>query len=328
MAQNQQNTSTTVNQYQHRGWHVVPVPAGQKNPVLDGWNVTVFTPQDFAENDNVGLIFGARSGWLVDIDLDCPEALDLADLYLPSTGAEFGRASRPRCHRLYTAPGARFEVFADPLDDRKNTLVELRSDGTSGGAHQTLVPPSVADGERRQWCGSTVAPAVVTAQGLRRQIARLAIGCLVMRYVSPTAARNPKPDLPPLLWEFDRPLGAAAFRWLGLPAPDQPQRYPRPRQELSRRDLDLAEIVHAIPNNYGWEDWNNIGLAVFAASNGSGDGKVVFDDFSAKSAKYDPDTVDERWANYRRSPPSRIGLGYLARLAREAGWRPGVRTAS
>jgi hypothetical protein len=321
-------TIVAVNQYRHRGWHVVPVPAGQKRPVLEGWNATVYTPQDFTDDDNVGLIFGARSGWLVDADLDCIEALELADLYLPPTGAEFGRASRPRSHRLYIAPDARFEVFTDPLVDEKNTIVELRADGKSGGAHHTLAPPSIANDERREWCGSTIAPAVVTAKGLRRQIIRLAIGCLVMRYVGETPARNPGPDLPSLLWEFDRPLGAAAFKWLGLSTPDQPRRYPRPRREMSRRDLDLAEIVHAIPNDCGWEDWNKIGLAVFAASRGSGDGMVVFDDFSAKSPKYDPYAVEERWKNYRRSPPNRTGIGYLARLAREAGWQPGARIAS
>jgi hypothetical protein len=320
-------TISIATQYWHRGWHVVPVPAQLKRPILEGWNTAVYTPQDFADDDNIGVILGARAGWLVDVDLDCSEAIELADLYLPPTGAVFGRASRPRSHRLYIAPEARFAAFTDPLSDQKNTIVELRADGGTGGAHLTLVPPSIADGERREWFGSTIAPAVVTAKGLRRQTVRLAIGCLTMRYVGETPARNPGPDLPSLLWEFDHPLGAVAFKWLGLPTPDQPRRFPRPRREMSRRGLDLAEIVHAIPNDCGWEDWNKIGLAIFVAAGGSGDGNVIFDDFSAKSSKYDPHTVAERWKNYRRSPPSRTGIGYLARLAREAGWHP-ARTAS
>jgi hypothetical protein len=92
--------------------------------------------------------------------------------------------------------------------------------------------------------------------------------------------------------------------------------------ELSERDRNLSEIVAAIPNNCSWEDWNKIGMAVFAASGGSGDGFIVFDDFSSKSPKYDPHDVEKRWFNYRRSPPSRIGLGTLVHLARRAGWRP------
>jgi hypothetical protein len=158
----------------------------------------------------------------------------------------------------------------------------------------------------------------------RRLGSRLAIGCLVMRYISEHAARRPGPDLPGLLWEFDHEIGRAAYRWLGLPDPDAPQRYPRRRRELFRRDIDLEEICAAIPNNCcSWEEWNKIGLAIYAASGGSEEGRIAFDDFSFRcSAKYDPHAVEERWANYGRSPPSRIGLGTLVHLAQQAGWRP------
>jgi hypothetical protein len=62
-------------------------------------------------------------------------------------------------------------------------------------------------------------------------------------------------------------------------------------------------------------------LAIFAASGGSGDGFIAFDDFSARSRKYHPQNVKERWRNYRRSPPNRTGIGKLITLARAAGWR-------
>jgi len=85
----------------------------------------------------------------------------------------------------------------------------------------------------------------------------------------------------------------------------------------------LAEIVHAIPNNCDWDEWNRIGMAIYAASNGSGQGGVVFDDFSAKNpTKYCPHATAARWAHYHRSPPSRIGLGSLVYLAQQNGWRP------
>jgi hypothetical protein len=137
--------------------------------------------------------------------------------------------------------------------------------------------------------------------------------------VSGSASECPGPDFPRLLWEFDHDLGRAAYRWLGQPDPDAPKRYPRRRGELSQRDLDLIELVGAIPNNCSWEEWNRIGMAIYTASDGSGDGWVAFDAFSAKSPKYNPHTVRERWLNYRRSPPSRIGMGTLVHLARQAG---------
>ena len=251
----------------------------------------------------------------------------LADLYLPATGAKFGRESKARSHRLYVSPGAIYEAFADPISGEM--LLELRGDGREGGAHLTLLPPSIADGERRAWYGDTIAPAAVDARILRRRVTLLATACLVQHYISESTAQRPGPDFPRLLWEFDRELGRVAYRWLGRPDPDTPQRYPRRRSELSQRDLDLAEIVHAIPNNCSWEEWNRIGMAIFTASDGSGDGFVAFDDFSAKSAtKYNPRTVAERWRNYRRSPPSRIGMGSLVHLARQAGWTSNNRATS
>jgi hypothetical protein len=314
--------------YIRRGWDVKPVPRREKRCTLKGWPDLVIGPDDlpryFRDDANIAVRLGRRSGWLVDCDLDCPEALALADLYLPGTGAEFGRMSKPRSHRLYVAPHAVYEPFADPISG--DMLVELRADGREGGAHVTLFPPSVADGERREWHGQVIAPAVIDgASILRRRLACLAIGCLSMRYLSEHAAQRPGPDLPRLLWEFDHELGRAAYRWLGQPDPDAPRLYPRPRHQLSKQDFDLAEIVAAIPNNFDWTAWNKVGLAIYAASGGSGHGFVVFDDFSARSPKYQPHDVRGRWNNYRRSPPARIGMGTLVHLARQAGWRPDLR---
>lgn len=130
--------------YRRRGWRVVPIPAGQKGPREKGWQDRDMglaeIPQRFAAGCNVGVILGSRSGELVDADLDCLEALGLADIYLPETGAIFGRPSKPRSHWLHIAPGARYESFADPADG--SMLVELRADGPDGGAHQTVFPPS------------------------------------------------------------------------------------------------------------------------------------------------------------------------------------------
>jgi hypothetical protein len=319
-------------EYVGRGWRIVPIPHGQKKPAMSGWQDLEATaetvPRLFGNGENVAVLLGPRSGHLVDIDIDCPEALALADLYLPRTGAEFGRKSKPRSHRLFIAPGAVFEAFADPISGEM--LLELRADGREGGAHLSLLPPSIVNGERREWSNDVIAPATVDALALRLVIARLAIGCLVMRYVSEHAARRPRPDLPGLLWEFNHEVGRAAYRWLGLPDPDAPQRYPRRRRELSRRDLDLEEVCAAIPNNCcSWEEWNKIGMAIYAESGGSEEGRIAFDDFSSRCpTKYDPHAVEERWRNYRRSPPSRIGLGTLVHLARQAGWQPNRNAAS
>ena len=54
----------------------------------------------FKEFENYNIITGHDSNLICDIDLDCPEALKLADYFITSTGFEYGRESTPRSHRL------------------------------------------------------------------------------------------------------------------------------------------------------------------------------------------------------------------------------------
>jgi hypothetical protein len=323
-------TLEAARHYHRRGWQVVPIPAGEKGPRRPDWQNLDLKPdelsQAFGADDNIGTILGQRSGHLADGDLDCREALDLADIYLPATRAEFGRVSKPRSHRLYVAQGAAYEAFADPTNG--SVLLELRADGRDGGCHQTVFPPSRhPSGELIEWHGNVIAPLVLKPRVLRTRMAYLAIACLVARHISRHAAERPGHDLPRLLWEWDQNLGRTAYRWLGESAPDAPRRHPQLRGRLPRRNLDLAEVVSAIPNDCDWNGWNRVGMAIFNASSGSEEGFVIFDDWSAKSIKYQSHAVEERWRNYRRSPPNRIGLGSLVHLARQCGWAPRARSA-
>jgi hypothetical protein len=322
-------------EYCRRGLPVVPIPAGQKAPRIAGWPDLRLglddLKQHFETECNVGVILDELS----DSDLDCPEAVTLADLYLPATRAIFGRPSKPKSHRLYVAPGAVYERFVDPLTG--DTLLELRT----GRGHQTLFPPSVTGGERREWCGDVIAPRLIDAKHLHIAAGWLAIACLVARYVSLDAAERPDTDFVHLLDEIDileghqGKLGMGARNWLGMPEPDPPKLKSRPRKEQVRRagsgscraEPDLGEMAGVIPNNEDWIGWNRLGLAFFAASNGSEAGFEAFNAFSQKSEKYDPAGVAERWSNYRRSPPRRIGMGSLVHRARQHGWTPRGRQA-
>jgi putative DNA primase/helicase len=86
--------------YHRLGWALVPVPAGLKHPILDEWPDLQFGITDLDPKGNLAIRLGRRSGNLVDADLDCEEAIELAPFYLPPTGAVFGRKSKPRAHWL------------------------------------------------------------------------------------------------------------------------------------------------------------------------------------------------------------------------------------
>jgi hypothetical protein len=86
----------------------------------------------------------------------------------------------------------------------------------------------------------------------------------------------------------------------------------------------IAAALNVIPNNdLGWDEWNRVGMATWAATGGSDAGFKAFDAWSKKSSKYDAAITRERWHAYSTSPPDRIGVGTLFFLANQAvpNWR-------
>ena len=136
--------------YLARGWQPLPLPARAKAPRTRGWQHLRLTEPELAEHfggtpGNIGVLLGEPSGGLVDVDLDSPEALALAERLLPPTASRFGRPSKPGSHRLYVAhPLPETEQFIDAGVDGTRPgamLVELRATGA-----QTVFPPSVHPG--------------------------------------------------------------------------------------------------------------------------------------------------------------------------------------
>jgi Bifunctional DNA primase/polymerase, N-terminal len=159
--------------YVRRGWAVLPVPHASKDPGFRGWPELRLTERQLADNfngqpQNIGVLLGEPSDWLVDVDLDHPRALELADQFLPPTPLVFGRVGKPRSHRLYRA--------ASPVTTKKyksksaGMIVELRSTGT-----QTVFPPSTHEmGERICWDQECAEPAVVDPAELLDAVRKLA----------------------------------------------------------------------------------------------------------------------------------------------------------
>src|SRR6056297_1407921 len=159
--------------YRQRGWYCVPLKPRSKSPSRRDWTNLRLAPDVFPDNCNVGIILGEPSGWLVDVDLDCPEAIELADQYLPLTPAITGRPSSPKSHRWYIAANATTEKHQDPSDG--SMIVELRS---TGG--QTVVGPSIhPDGEPYDVLDAK--PATVPAPMLAACVKALADAVIVKR---------------------------------------------------------------------------------------------------------------------------------------------------
>ena len=133
--------------YQGRGLTVTPLHG--KRPVLRRWQERYLSeselPDYFVDGRNLGIVLGAAAG-LVDVDLDNPVAVAVADLLLPDT-LESGRVRNPRSHRWYVCepvPASRRFSLTESMARRlkiepgEEPLAELRSTG-----QLTMVPPSI-----------------------------------------------------------------------------------------------------------------------------------------------------------------------------------------
>lgn len=200
------------------GWSLVPIPLGEKAPKLPGWPALRLTADDlpryFGAPSNVGVILGAPSGYLVDVDLDTPEAIELAPRFLPSTWV-FGRASKLRSHWLYVCPGVKTERYQHAGE----TLLEMRGDGC-----QTVLPPSThPSGEAVRWdteADGGDAPRLLTADELVAAVRGLAVATLYARNVTRVELaayleRNVMPSVKP-------EVRLQARRFLKVPEPPPP----------------------------------------------------------------------------------------------------------
>jgi len=160
------------------GVAVVANKPESKQPVMKGWQKRGLhleeVPQFFREGGNLGLLNGEPSGWLVTIDIDVPEALEIADRFLTATLAG-GQSGTRRAHRLYVSPGAKTRTWKD---DHGTVLLELRSTGC-----QTLIEPSVhPSGQPYLWDREGPAePAEIAAEDLVRCCTELATATAIAR---------------------------------------------------------------------------------------------------------------------------------------------------
>jgi hypothetical protein len=171
-----------------KGWRFVPAPPDKKGPRIKGWPDLRIKEakfdEYFSEDSNICLLTGEPSGGLIDVDLDCPEAIALADQFLPYTGRIHGRKSKPKSHRWYTAAPIPASEKFDDLDG--TCLLELLSTRRA-----TVVPPSIhyPSGEPIRWA-SRKPPAKVDGGEIRKAVACLAGLTLIARHWPEKGSRD------------------------------------------------------------------------------------------------------------------------------------------
>lgn len=143
---NQNQTIAQASRYLGQGYAPIPVEYQGKKPLLPKWQHLTLCEKDLADHfgsvpQNIGIVLGARSNGLIDLDIDDDLALKLAPAFLPATEMVFGRSSRRHSHWLYRSAVTKTKKFTD---ENGAVIVEIRGDGA-----QTVFPGSVhASGEQ------------------------------------------------------------------------------------------------------------------------------------------------------------------------------------
>jgi len=223
----------TALRYHARGWSPVPVMPRGKKPVGNRWQTQRLGTDDilgaFRADNNIGILLGEASGWLVDVDLDSDQAIELAPRCLPPTKARFGKSSTPEAHWLYVAEGSESTKYAmRTADGGSMTLVELRASG------QTVFPGSVhVSGQPIDWM-SDERPARVGRDELSSAVRKLAAASALYANGYPVEAAYQIAGDPQAIAQITGPLGESLRAWAGIKEPEQPAPRPRARPRFDR----------------------------------------------------------------------------------------------
>lgn len=182
-----ESAATAARYYWNLGWEPLPLPAGQKKPHRTWKTPVTWTDEEigykFSPVGNVGLALGERSGGLIDIDFDWPQAAQIGRELL-SDLPSFGREGSLFSHRLargklrkgvihFLIPKAAQQLF----DADRLMILELRGDG-----HQTMVPPSLhPSGERVRWHNAPDTTPEIDGDDLERRAGHVAFLAVILK---------------------------------------------------------------------------------------------------------------------------------------------------
>ena len=130
----------------------------------------------FKDFQNLNIITGQNN--IVDIDLDCEEAIRMVDCFLTPTGMMFGKESTPTAHRLYKVIDLEKKHTRTPFQfasKEKSMLVEFRAND-----HYTMCLGMHDSGQNIVWSQYS-SPVEITYDKLFKQVSKLAVACAILR---------------------------------------------------------------------------------------------------------------------------------------------------
>ena len=270
--------------YAAKGWHVFPVPPGEKKSYKsakfsDGrpWGATTDAEEvrrDFGHwpKANVGIVTGPKSGIFV-VECDTLEGHDVDGI-------------------------ASLEVLIAKYGPLPDTLMV---ESPSGSVHRYFRYP---DGETISNSASKVGPGIdVRGDG----------GMVI-------APRSVKPDVGTYRWLNDNAIAEAPDWLIALCQGKQAQGQNSPKQgQLQAADPDEVTAALAVIPSDDENVWFEIGCALHNAL--GDDGHDLYVSWTAKSDKYDPAECDQKWEHCKTNKGYNVGTIFHYANEAQPGWR-------
>jgi hypothetical protein len=277
-----------------QGWALTPL-RGNKAPYRTDWQhespltrTQIITEIESGQAKGYGIRTGTVSGGIVAIDFDgasaTKKALELSGGELLPDTVTFTSNRPGREQRLYTIPEQYWEAV-------KTAKIKTGVIGDDGKPEQLEL--------RWDGCQSVLPPSVHPKTG-----------CYRWRKSPEEVAIAPAPT-----WVIEAMLVE--------PEPKQSERYPtaytrkaRTGEEWSNEEWALSYLSALNPCRADdYDDWLEVGMALRSVHDSL---LAEWDNWSQQSPKYKPGDCDKRWKSFKRQG---VGIGSLARMAKQDGWR-------
>ena len=137
------------------------------------------------------------------------------------------------------------------------------------------------------------------------------------------------PDQPHLV-RITAQSNALPYSWATIVEAIQPYYITKPGHDATTikqrpgkgidRPFMVRSALAAMDADCDYDDWLRIGMALHFATNGSGEGFELFDEWSQQGSSYREGETAYKWSSFEDYEGERVTLGTLFHLAKESGW--------
>jgi hypothetical protein len=137
----------------------------------------------------------------------------------------------------------------------------------------------------------------------------------------------PRDQLPAITEDQVHAFLKAAAPFLGATPPSdrtsaRPKRATNGHGDVSGDLAKAHAVLMAVVPADDREEWIEVGAALYNETHGSDEGREAWEDWSAKSEKYDPSEIAGIWDSFERDEGPKAGFGKIYHIAKQYGWKP------